>query len=211
MKKCLYCAEDIQDAAIVCRYCGRDLTTGQAKPDNAAATTVAAAPARKTSPLAWGCLAIVLIIFVLSVVGAMLAPQSTPSTRRTTPGTSAPPEAPAVATAPVPAPAPPADLLALISASGSESDGGGYMEVEGQVENVSGGPLENVTAVATWYDAKGEFITSDTTLIEYNPLLPGQRSPFKVMTRRNPAMKRYSVAFKHLLGGSIQTADRRKK
>jgi hypothetical protein len=30
LKKCQFCAEDIQDAAIVCKHCGRDLFPGRA-------------------------------------------------------------------------------------------------------------------------------------------------------------------------------------
>ena len=79
----------------------------------------------------------------------------------------------------------------------------GYAILEGQVTNVSSQPLKNVTAVASFYDAKGGFITSSEALIEYNPILPGQTSPFSVGTTENPAMEKAAVDFKDLLGGTI--------
>jgi hypothetical protein len=79
----------------------------------------------------------------------------------------------------------------------------GYAILEGQVTNISSQPLKNVAAVASFYDSNGGFITSSDTLIDYNPVLPGQTSPFKAMATENPTMKKAGVAFKELMGGTI--------
>ena len=73
------------------------------------------------------------------------------------------------------------------------------------MKNISSLKLKNVQAVVTWYDRNDNMITSSSALIEYNPILPGQSSPFKVMKTYNPAMQKAGVEFNHLMGGTIRT------
>jgi hypothetical protein len=98
--------------------------------------------------------------------------------------------------------------LALVAAAARESSSA-YYRVEGQVKNVSGRPLRNVEAVVTWYDGDSRFVTADSALIEYNPILADQTSPFRVLTRSNPALRNYSVAFKELGGAGLRVTDER--
>jgi len=55
------------------------------------------------------------------------------------------------------------------------------------------------------------FITTDSALIDYNPILSGQISPYKVMRRINPMMEHYTIEFKENLGTAIESVDLRKE
>ncbi|MDP2950428.1 MAG: hypothetical protein Q8P22_12935 [Chloroflexota bacterium] len=73
------------------------------------------------------------------------------------------------------------------------------------MKNVGTTSINNVEAVVSYYTESDTFVTSDSALIEYDPLLPGQTSPFKVLTRDNPAISKGRVTFKQLFGATIPT------
>jgi hypothetical protein len=73
MKKCPYCAEDIQDAAIVCKHCNRDLLPS------------AAPPRPSKSSRGWGCLtAVVLSLLAMGWCVAAVNRSAPPDSNSTT-------------------------------------------------------------------------------------------------------------------------------
>lgn len=79
----------------------------------------------------------------------------------------------------------------------------GYYFVAGTVSNISSSSLDSVTAVATFETEDGQFVKNDQAMIDYQPVMAGQTSPFTVITTGNPAIARCRLAFKHLFGAAI--------
>lgn len=190
LTQCGDCGGKLSTEATACPHCGRPTA-------KAVTSGTIAEPAKKSSGVGIGCLSILGLLFFFVCVSTLSRPPSKTGTTSST--TSSPRVAP-------PPPLAPAVQLRVEKWSWHEEYD--YAIAEGQVTNVSDEPLKNVTAVVTFKTKSDEFITSDDGIIDYNPILPGQTSPWKVMARWNPAMSKAYVEFKTLFGGTLRAEQR---
>lgn len=79
----------------------------------------------------------------------------------------------------------------------------GFMSISGKVKNTSDRPIDNLMIVGLFSQSDGTFIKSSSAMVEYQPLLPGQSSPFKTMTTHNPSATKCEAEFKTMFGGTV--------
>lgn len=144
----------------------------------------------KRKPItAGGVIAIVLVLFV-GYCAVVSRPSGSGSSSEG--NISSPPEEEAIATTP--------PLLVRSWRCYTEYS---YIFVEGEVQNQSPDKIDHLEAVATFSTSNGDLVKSDDAIVEYDPILPGQISPFKVGTTTNPAISKCDIGFKLLLGGTV--------
>ena len=99
--------------------------------------------------------------------------------------------------------------LELLSFSCSKEHG--YTTVAGEVKNTSAAKLTNIMAVGEFRTKDGSLVKSEDAILQYNPIMPGQTSPFTVMGTDNPLITNCGLKFKEMFGGQIDYIDKAKK
>ena len=90
-----------------------------------------------------------------------------------------------------------AEDLELLSWNwGQPYKGNNVVVVNGEVKNISDHPIKWIRVVVTFYTKDGTYITHHASLgMAFNPIMPTQVSPFKVLVGWNPWMYTAKIEF----------------
>ncbi len=88
----------------------------------------------------------------------------------------------------------PAERVVVRSTAWYVSADGQWLNIVGEVENVSNGPVGPIWVRATYRDAAGRRVGQDMGYVLVSPLFPGERAPFHLLDRPVPAAVTYTLS-----------------
>jgi len=188
--KCPFCKAQIPSDALRCSHCSADLSDVKAQQEIKKQVSQ-----KKKVSIA------VTVIFIILAVLLIRSCVSSPDTTSKMPSDKS--STGQVSDEPSPRQESEQEVLELLSFRCYTEYS--YFHIVGEVKNISNKSLEDVVAVGKAYTKDGKFVKSDEALIDYNPILSGQTSPFEVLMTGNPEISKCNVEFKEFWGGTIPT------
>ncbi len=83
--------------------------------------------------------------------------------------------------------------VAIVAVTCAVFTGAGEIEVEGEVRNISSRPINNLMLSAVFNGPDGQFVSTSDLLVKFDPVMPGQVSPFDGFGNYNPVVHTVTV------------------
>ncbi len=79
----------------------------------------------------------------------------------------------------------------------------GFQHIEGRVTNQTDRAFNNDLVVASFETSAGRLVKNETALVQFQPLMPGQTSPFTLVAIGNPQIDRCEIGFQIMSGPAL--------
>lgn len=178
LSKCKECGKEISRSAKTCPHCGAKGKSGCLR------------------IFVWaGLVFFVLVCISINEDVQTQAPVSAPTAKTAAPQPSNP--------VPVRAPEVKQPQLRVLSWTWKDSISERFVEVVGEVQNISGGSLKGVFVIARFYSEDHQIVATEKSLIEYQPLDFPDISPFSIMVPKVQSMDSARISFTDVRGRVI--------
>lgn len=97
----------------------------------------------------------------------------------------------------------PPPAVAIVAVTCMKLPHAGEIEVQGEIRNTSSQPIKELILSAVFNGPAGQFVSTSDLQVEFDPVMPGQVSPFDGFGDYNPIVRIVKVTPALMLGASL--------